>query len=356
VKTKLLAASAAIAITGTFAAGPAVADDHVKIAGSSTVLPYAKIVVEEFANAYPKLKAPVVEGGGSSAGLKSFCEGLQTIDIANSSRKIKDAEVKTCNDNGVKDVMEVRFGYDGIVFAYDIGGPEKANMTPKELFEALGAKVVKDGKLVDNTHQKWNEINPAFPAWDIVAYIPGEKHGTREVFETKTIQAGCKAAGAFDLYLAETKAKEPDEKKAKEAAEKACNKVRKDDAGKHAVDIDGDYTETLARLQSNKQGLGVFGLSFYQNNTDKLRVATIDGVEPSVETVSTGKYPVSRPLFFYVKKALMATTPGLKEYVEFFTSEKMLSSDGPLSAYGLVPLPEAEFKQLQADIKAQKTM
>ena len=130
-------------------------------------------------------------------------------------------------------------------------------------------------------------------------------------------------------------------------------KVRKDGA---AVDIDGDYTETLARLSSNPKSVGVFGLSFYENNTDKLKVATISGVKPSVETVAAGKYPVSRPLQFYVKKAHIGVIPGLKEYVEFFSSDKMIGPEGPLAEYGLVPSPDAERAKLQEDVKAAKSM
>lgn len=137
------------------------------------------------------------------------------------------------------------------------------------------------------------------------------------------------------------------------AAGKACVKVRKDGG---TVDIDGDYTETLARIQSNPQGVGVFGLSFYENNTDKLNVATMNGITPSVETISTGEYPVSRPLFFYVKKDHVGVIPGLKEYVEFFTSEKMIGPDGPLADYGLVPLPEDQLEALQEEVKEGKVL
>ena len=165
------------------------------------------------------------------------------------------------------------------------------------------------------------------------------------MFEEKTLHAGCKAAGSLDaLVKGGMDAK---------AADKACVKVRKDGV---AVDIDGDYTETLARLQSNKTGIGVFGLSFYENNTDKLKVATVSGIAPSVETVATGKYPVSRPLFFYVKKAHLGAIPGLKEYVEFFTSDKIIGAAGPLANYGLVPLPDAERKAVQDAVKGAKVM
>lgn len=273
----------------------------------------------------------MVESGGSSAGLKRFCEGVgeNTIDVANASRKIKDSEIATCAENGVKDIMEVRIGYDGIVFASQKDGPAFTAFEPADIYNALGAKVLKDGKLVDNTYAKWNEFNADLPEADIVAFIPGTKHGTREVFEEKVLEAGCEATGAKEAYVASGM----DEK----AASKECMKVRTD--GK-AVDIDGDYTETLARIGSNPNGIGVFGLAFYENNTDKLKVATMSGVTPSTDTIASGDYPVSRPLFFYVKKAHIGQVPGLKEYAEFFVSDDMAGAEGPLAAYGLVSDPE----------------
>ncbi len=356
-KARFVALAAATAVAGLFAAqAPAFARDEVKIAGSSTVLPYARIVAEQFQKANPKFKV-IVESGGSSAGIKEFCKGVgpEFIDVADASRPMKKAEVEACKKAGVKEIVEVRFGYDGIVFASDVDGPE-FKLTPKDMFLALAPEIVKGGKLVANPNKTWKEVNPAFPQWEIVAFIPGEKHGTREVFEVKVLEAGCKETGAYKLYQDQAKAEGKDEKHAKKAAAKACMKVRKDDNGQHAVDIDGDYTETLARLDSNKKSIGVFGLAFYENNTDKLRVATVSDVKPSVETVASGKYPVSRPLFFYVKKAHAGTIPGLKEYTEFFVTDKMIGEDGPLAAYGLVPLPENEATELRKDIKDLKPM
>ena len=305
-------------------------NDQVQIAGSSTVLPYAKIVAENFGETFPNFKTPVVESGGSSAGLKEFCKGVgeATIDIANASRKIREKEVAACAEAGVTEIQEIQFGYDGIVFATDIQGPDWA-LEPVDVYKALAAKVAVDGKLVDNPYKKWNEVNPDLPDWDIAAYIPGEKHGTREVFEEKVLAAGCEVAGG--LKAAEGAGLDED------AAEAACIAVRKDGG---AVDIDGDYTETLARIDANKDGIGVFGLAFYENNTDKLQVATMSGVNPTTETISTGEYPVSRPLYFYVKKAHIGVIPGLKEYTQFFVSDEIAGPDGPLAQYGLVADPE----------------
>ena len=354
---RFAAFTAATAAVCLLSAGAASARDQVKIAGSSTVFPYAKIVVENFTKANPSFKAPIVESGGSGAGIKQFCDGVgeDKIDIANASRRIKKTEQETCAKNGVADIVEVKFGYDGIVFASDGKGPSFA-FEPKDLFLALGAEVPVAGKLVANPNKTWKDVNKDLPAWEIVTYIPGEKHGTREVFEEKLLVAGCKAAGADKLIEENLKAAGTAEDKLHGAVDKACAKVRKDDGGRHAVDIDGDYTETLARLQSNKQAVGVFGLAFYENNTDKLKVATVSGVKPPVEPIAEGKYPVSRPLFFYVKKAHIGVIPGLKEYAEFFVSDKIIGEDGPLAQYGLVPLPEKEANETRETVKTLKTL
>ncbi len=338
----VLKLTAAALVASVAFAGAAAARDQIQIAGSSTVLPYAKIVAETFGETFPDFKTPVVESGGTGAGLKEFCKGVgpDTIDVANASRKIKDSELETCKSNGVTEVQEVKFGYDGIVFATDAGNAD-LKLVPKDLYLALAAEVVVDGKLVANPYKKWSEVNKDLPDVEIAAYIPGEKHGTREVFDEKMLSEGCKEAGAADVI----KGLISDEK---EAAAK-CIAVRKDGL---AIDIDGDYTETLARIASNKNGIGVFGLSFYENNADKLKVATVSGVAPSGETVASGEYPVSRPLFFYVKKAHLGVIPGLKEYVEFFLDDQMIGADSPLAAYGLVPAPDAEREEARKAFSA----
>ncbi|CCF18943.1 MULTISPECIES: substrate-binding domain-containing protein [Pseudorhizobium] len=307
--------------------GAAAARDQIQIAGSSTVLPYASIVAEAFGENFDH-PTPVVESGGSGAGRKKLCEGVgeNTIDIANSSSRIKQSDIDLCAQNGVTEIQEVRIGYDGIVFASDINGAEYA-FTPADWHNALAAKVLKDGQLVDNPYKNWNEIRADLPAQPILAFIPGTKHGTREVFDEKVIVDGCKENGAEEAHKAA----------GAEDAAKACMQLRTDGV---SVDIDGDYTETLSRIDANKNGIGVFGLSFYQNNTDKLRVATMSGIEPSVETIASGEYPVSRPLFFYVKNAHLDVIPGLQEYVEFFVSDDMAGPNGPLAQYGLVSDPE----------------
>ncbi|MGR3756189.1 MAG: substrate-binding domain-containing protein [Tranquillimonas sp.] len=340
---KLTASTLAIAAVSAGAA-PAQSRDQVQIAGSSTVLPYASIVAEAFGENFD-FPTPVVESGGSSAGLKRFCEGVgeNTIDIANASRAIRDGERESCAANGVSDIIEVRIGYDGIVFASQVDGPAFQAFEPAQWYQALAAELPQDGKMVTNPNQNWSEVDSALPDAPIMAFVPGTKHGTREVFEEKVILQGCEDAGAKQAML--------DMGMDEGAAEDACMKLRTD--GK-SVDIDGDYTETLSRIESNPNGIGVFGLSFYENNTDKLKVATMGGVVPSTETIASGEYPVSRPLYFYIKKAHIGVIPGLKEYAQFFVADEIAGPGGPLAEYGLVPDPE--LAQTQAAVENEEVM
>ncbi|MHA7774035.1 substrate-binding domain-containing protein [Roseibium sp. M-1] len=343
-KFTTLVSATALAVASTAFVGAAQARDQVQIAGSSTVLPYASIVAEAFGE-NTDFPTPVVESGGSSAGLKKFCTGVgeNTIDIANASRAIREKEIAACAEAGVKDIIEVRIGYDGIVFASQKTGPAFDAFTQVQWFNALSPKVLKDGQVVDNPYTKWSEVDASLPDVEIAAFIPGTKHGTREVFEEKVLAVGCEESGALKAMI--------DGGMSEDDAEDACIAVRTD--GK-SVDIDGDYTETLARIDSNPNGVGVFGLAFYENNTDKLKVGTMAGIAPSTETIASGEYPVSRPLFFYIKKAHIGVIPGLKEFAQFFVSDEIAGPDGPLAQYGLVSDPE--LAATQASIEAEEVM
>ena len=335
----ILKLTVSTAVITALTATAAYARDNVQVAGSSTVLPYAAIVAELFGENFD-YPTPVIESGGSSAGLKRFCEGLgeNTIDIANASRAIKSSELEVCAAQGVTDIIEVRIGYDGIVFASEINGNDFA-FSPEDWYKALAEEHFIDGALVANTFTTWNQVNADFPDQPIQAFIPGTKHGTREVFEEKVILAGCEQGGFFNAMLQAG----VDE----DTAEGKCMAVRTDGL---SVDIDGDYTETLARIAADTNGIGVFGLAFYENNTDKLQVATMSGVVPTTESIAAGDYPVSRPLYFYVKSAHLDVISGLQEFVEFFVSDDVAGPDGPLAEYGLVSDPElAKVQNIVAD-------
>lgn len=338
--SKTLAAAAAVAAAG-FAA-PSLARDNIQIAGSSTVLPFASVVAEEFGNTFPQFRTPVVGSGGSGGGMRQFCQGVgaNTIDIANSSRPIQPAEVANCGTNGVKQIIEVHFGYDGIVFASRRDRNE-FKFTPRHIWAAAARQVPVNGKMVNNPYTSWKQVDASLPDAPIILVIPASNHGTREVFDEKVLDIGCKT-------FSEITALEGDARKA------ACMTLRQD--GGRVIEIAGDYTETLARLQAQADAVGVFGLSFYEQNRDRLQIATVNGVVASLETIISGEYPVSRPLFFYVKGEHIGVIPGLQEYAQFFLSEAISGFDSPLAEVGLIPLSDAERETVLANIKAKKVV
>ncbi|WJW80375.1 substrate-binding domain-containing protein [Bartonella sp. TP] len=314
-------------------AGYSYGAEQIRISGSSTVFPYAKVVADEFHEIYPNFKVPVVESGGSGSGIKEFCrsDSEDSLDIVNASRPMNASELQACFADGVRDTEQIIFGYDGIVFATSKNASANWALEAADVYRALAAKVVRNGVLIDNNFNSWQEINKNLPNWPIETYIPGEKHGTREVFEEKLLLAGCKTSGAASLMA----------KMGLSPAfiKTACVAVRRD--GK-AIDVDGDYSETLARLDANKTAVGVFGLAFYESNADKLDVATVNKIKPTAQSVASGVYSVSRPLYFYVKKSHLPIRPGLKEYVDYFLSEAMIGEDGEVVDYGLVPAPKQQ--------------
>lgn len=334
----------AIAMTAATAvafAAPAMARDTIQIAGSSTVLPFSSIVAEEFGNSFAQFKTPVVGSGGSGGGLRQFCQGVgaNTIDIANSSRAIRPNELENCFSNGVTEVIEVKFGYDGIVFASRTDSGSFA-LEPHHVFLAGAAQVPQNGQMVANPYSRWNQIDASLPDQEILLVIPGSNHGTREVYEEKVVHPGCES---FD----EVKALEKDDKA------NFCNATRTDG---RVVEVAGDYTETLARLDAQSNALGVFGLSFYDQNRDRLQVATVGGVTPSLETIATGEYPVSRPLFFYVKNAHVGVIPGLLEYAQYFMSAEVGGMGSPLEAAGLIPMDDDERAEVISAIQSRTLM
>jgi len=308
--------------------------DYISIVGSSTVYPFATVVAEQFGKS-TRFKTPKIESTGSGGGIKLFCAGVgvQHPDITNASRAIKKSELETCAKNGVKEVVEVKIGYDGLSIAHSKAAKPVA-MTRKEVWLAL-AKDVPDPKggdaIVPNPYQTWNQINPSLPNAKIEVLGPPPTSGTRDAFVELVMEEGC---DGFDAV----KALKSDKKRHKAV----CQTMREDGAFVEAGENDNLIVQ---KLEANPNAFGIFGYSFLDQNRDKVQGVAIEGVKPEFDLIASGKYPVSRPLFFYVKKAHVGVIPGLKEYIAEFTSEKSWGPDGYLSERGLIPMPTAERKQ-----------
>jgi phosphate transport system substrate-binding protein len=320
--------------------------DGISIVGSSTVYPFATVVAEKFGKA-GSFKTPKIESTGTGGGFKLFCGGVgvQHPDMSNASRAIKTSEFETCQKNGVTEIVEVKIGYDGIVVANSKKGPA-LKLTTKDIFLAL-AKEVPDPKggegLVANPYKTWKEVNASLPDVKIEVLGPPPTSGTRDAF----LELGMEP-GALKFESLKKLSKEDSKK-----FHKIFASIREDGAYVEAGENDNLIVQ---KLGANPNALGIFGFSFLDQNTDKIQGSYVDGNPPTFENIASGKYPMSRPLFFYVKKAHVGVIPGIKEYLAEFTSEKAWGKDGYLSEKGLIPLPDGERKQVAESVKALKTV
>ena len=339
---KVFVAAAAVAV-GLASSADTLAQsgrDYVYVVGSSTVYPFATVVAERFGRG-SDFKTPKIESTGSGGGLKLFCDGVGVDypDIANSSRAIKASEVATCAANGVDEIIEVKIGYDGIVIANAIGAAS-FELTREEIFLALAKEVpgAAEGELIDNPYQTWADINPALPAIKIEVLGPPPTSGTRDAFVELAMEGGCTATP----WIAALKSSDKNRYKS------ICHTIREDGAFIEAGENDNLIVQ---KLQANPDALGIFGFSFLDQNMEKVKGSAVDGVEPTFDTIADGSYPVSRPLFFYVKKAHVDVIPGLRGYLREFTSERAWGEEGYLSDRGLIPLPDAERARVAAAVR-----
>ena len=342
-KRVMLAAAVSVAlVANAYAQGRST----ISVVGSSTVYPFATVVAEKFGKK-SSYSTPKIESTGSGGGMKLFCNGvgLDTPDITNASRRIKKSEYDQCLSNGVTDIIEVHIGFDGIAVA-NSKKAKQLELTRKDIVLALAEMVPNpDGSptLVKNPYKTWKQVNSSLPNIDIEVLGPPPTSGTRDAFAELALEGGCKA---FDFIKA---MKKSDKKQYKEV----CHTVREDGPYIEAGENDNLIVQKLDR---NSNALGVFGYSFLEQNDDKVQGSLVEGKAPEFETIADGSYPISRPLYFYVKKAHMDSIPGIKQYLEEFTSENAMGEDGYLVDKGLIPLSDDEREMLRNNVLAGKTL
>ncbi len=331
-KPLAVAAIAAVATLGT--AGLAEARDQIRIVGSSTVFPYTQAVAEEF-GATTGHSAPVVESTGTGGGMKIFCQGVGAAhpDVTGASRAMKQSEYELCLENGVESITEALIGFDGLSFSVSRKG-EAFDVSKEQLYLALASEVPVDGEIVANPYTNWSQIDSSLPDIKIQVFGPPPTSGTRDAWVELVMEEGCEA---FDAV----KALEKDRMK------EVCQRMRQDGPFIEAGENDNLIVQ---RLDADPTAYGIFGYSFLYENQDKLQAVSVGGVEPSPETIESGEYGISRPLFFYVKNAHRGVIPGLEEFLTEYMSETAMGPGGYLSERGLVPLGDAKRQEVQDNV------
>jgi len=344
VSKKFIACAAAAAVGIVAFTGTAVARDQIRIVGSSTVYPFTTAVAEQFGKSGGG-KTPVVESTGTGGGMKLFCAGVGEghPDMTNASRAIKKGEYEDCQKNGVKDIVEIKVGIDGLTIAQSKAGAE-TKLTRQQVFQALAEQVPdKDGKLIPNPYKNWSDIDPSLPNVKIEVLGPPPTSGTRDSFHELFMEKGAEAFPALkDLKKADSK-----------AFDKVWKSIRKDGAYVEAGENDNVIVQ---KLEANKDAYGIFGYSFLEENTAKLKGVAIEGVEPEYDAISGGTYKGARPLFVYVKKQHVGVVPGIDKFVEEYVSEKAMSKDGYLARKGLVALPKEAADKVRESAVGMKTL
>ncbi len=326
---------------------PAVlARDTISIVGSSTVYPFSTVVAERFGKS-TSFRTPKVESTGTGGGMKLFCQGVgaKYPDIVNASRRMKPSEYEMCQSNGVKDIIEVNIGYDGIVLANSKQAPV-LKLDTRDIFLAL-AKDVPDPKggekLIANPYKTWRDVNPELPVAKIKVLGPPPTSGTRDAFAELAMEGGCKSFA----WIKALKEEDKDRYKA------ICHAVREDGAFIEAGENDNLIVQ---KLRANPAAFGVFGYSFLEQNEDSVQGSVIGGEAPSFEAIASGAYPISRPLFFYAKKAHVGVIPGIEEFLAEFVSKKAMGEEGYLSDRGLIPLPADDYQRVVSATTEQKSL
>ena len=375
-KKYLVSVALAAAVTGLSTANAA-ERDTVSIVGSSTVYPFATVVAERFGRS-TKFGTPKIESTGSGGGLKLFCKGVgaNTPDITNSSRRIKKSEYDDCQANGVTDIVEVLVGYDGIAIA-NSKAAVRLELSLKDLYLALAKDIPgPDGRLIPNPNKTWKDVDPRLPATKIEVLGPPPTSGTRDAFAELAMGGGAEEIAELKA-LSKLGAEQVDEiraaleklgiPRAYDAMAKNKGKAPKGadlfNAIAHAIREDGAYIEAgendnliVQKLEANPDAVGIFGFSFLEENGDKVQGAIVNGTAPTFDSIASGDYPVSRPLYFYIKRAHVGKIPGIQEYAMEFVSDKAMGEDGYLPEKGLIPLEEEALEQTQQEVKNLKRL
>nr|WP_241749214.1 substrate-binding domain-containing protein [Pseudoroseomonas aerophila] len=335
-------AGAGLAAFGSPGAALAQAREVTQVTGSSTVAPFSRAVAAAVAMVAGGERVQVASTG-TVHGFAQFCRsnGMGSPDVQDASRRITGGEFALCLRNGVNEVMEIPIGFDGIVVAHR-KGLASPNFTLTQLWLGVAKEVPKDGRLVPNPYTSWRQISQELPDWPIRVIGPPPTSGTRDSFTDMAMVAGCRAAPEIQAIA--------------DAAERTrvCSTVREDGRW---TDAGEDDQAIVGRIVEGEDGtLGIFGYSFLDAARDRIEGSMVGGVDDTAETIASGRYPLSRPLFLYVKRPNLDRVPGLKEFLAEYVSDRALGQGGYLARIGLVPPPADRLRAIQDAVRERAVM
>jgi len=296
---------------------------HILVSGSSTVYPFTRAVAERFHAANGQFPAPIVESTGTGAGFRLFCAGVggRNPDVVNASRRIRPDEMEQCRAHGIVNVTELQIGMDGVALVQSPVAPP-IRLSRREVYEALAATPYGQ----PNTKRRWREINPSLPDIPILVYGPPEGDGTRDSFVEMIMIPGCESNAEMRRLRSE------DERR----FHQVCGTLRRD--GPYTASGEDDQ-RTAMQLIVNPGAIGIFGYSYLEGERDRLRGIALDGVAPTGETITSGRYAGARPLYVYVKADQADRVGGLRQFVAEYA--RAITPGSYLAQHGLIPAPEA---------------
>jgi phosphate transport system substrate-binding protein len=311
-------------------AAPAAARDQMWVVSPSAILPFTKAVAERVAKNVGA-PAPVVEYADTTLGIKLLC-GLAELErdkeehphAVGATRRMTKTELEACRSNGVTEIVEVPVGIDLLVLAQSKAAPPM-QLTLTQTFLALAKQFPDEyGEMTPNAYMTWSAIDASLPHARITVRTLQRFSETREALQELLLRKG--AQGVASIASRWRKAR---------ALPKSVLEMRED----HPFVLIHETEEVIVRqLLASPGAVGVFGYRFLQANTS-LRGIPIDGIEPTPEQAYSGKYPGTRTIYIYLRKADIGTVPGLDRLAAEHLSSAALATDGYLLKLGFVPLP-----------------
>ena len=284
--------------------------ERIRVAGSISMYPLMTAVAERYAYETDN-PAPIIEATGTGGGIKVFCNGTgkRFPDIVAASRPMSTAERQFCATNGIDHILEIQLGFDGIVLAQTLKG-KPFSIKQQDLMTALAA-------IAPNSQspapRKWSDVQKSLPSYYIKVFGPPSTSGTKEALETLL------------------------------AADDNTFKLRDDG---HYIEASDQESVIAQKLLIEFKAIGVFSYGFYSKNLDRLRAVRVNGYRPSYKNIVSGRYPLSRPLFIYIKGNIKENYDTLTSFMTALLDPATSGPEGYLCSYGFIPHPQQRHEQI----------